>query len=95
MLEQTIGVDTFQLSPFFLDPFGHADLAAQPDGATDDRQADLRSRRISPSRGAWARRSTTRLSCSSSTQSDRLSWVFSRNEDPQTYALEFRVRHTF
>ena len=28
-------------------------------------------------------------------ESDRLSWILSRNEDQQTYALEFRVRHTF
>jgi len=27
--------------------------------------------------------------------SERVSWVFSRNEDQQTYALEFRVRHSF
>ena len=27
--------------------------------------------------------------------SDRLSWILSRNEDSQTYALEFRVRHVF
>jgi hypothetical protein len=27
-------------------------------------------------------------------ESDRLSWILSRNED-QTYAIEFRVRHTF
>jgi hypothetical protein len=24
-----------------------------------------------------------------------LSWILSRNEDSQTYALEFRVRHVF
>ena len=28
-------------------------------------------------------------------ESDRLSWILSRNEDQQTYALEFRVRHVF
>ena len=28
-------------------------------------------------------------------ESDRLSWILSRNEDSQTYALEFRVRHVF
>ena len=28
-------------------------------------------------------------------ESDRLSWILSRNEDQQTYALEFRVRHSF
>jgi hypothetical protein len=27
-------------------------------------------------------------------QSDRLSWILSRNED-QSYAIEFRVRHAF
>ena len=27
-------------------------------------------------------------------QSDRLSWILSQNED-RTYALDFRVRHTF
>ena len=26
---------------------------------------------------------------------ERVSWVFSRNEDSQSYALEFRVRHAF
>jgi hypothetical protein len=24
-----------------------------------------------------------------------VSWILSRNEDSQTYALEFRVRHVF
>jgi hypothetical protein len=28
-------------------------------------------------------------------ESDRVSWILSRNEDSQTYALEFRVRHVF
>ena len=28
-------------------------------------------------------------------ESDRVSWILSRNEDQQTYALEFRVRHVF
>ena len=28
-------------------------------------------------------------------ESDRVSWILSRNEDSQTYALEFRVRHIF
>jgi hypothetical protein len=27
-------------------------------------------------------------------ETSRLSWILSRNED-QTYAIEFRVRHTF
>ena len=28
-------------------------------------------------------------------ESDRVSWILSRNEDSQTYALEFRVRNIF
>jgi hypothetical protein len=28
-------------------------------------------------------------------ESDRTAWILSRNEDRQTYALEFRVRHVF
>ena len=28
-------------------------------------------------------------------ESDRIAWILSRNEDRQTYALEFRVRHVF
>jgi hypothetical protein len=28
-------------------------------------------------------------------ENDRLSWILSRNEDSQTYALEFRVRRVF
>jgi hypothetical protein len=28
-------------------------------------------------------------------ESERMAWVLSRNEDSQTYALEFRVRHVF
>ena len=28
-------------------------------------------------------------------ESDRVSWILSRNEDSQSYALEFRVRHVF
>ena len=36
----------------------------------------------------------TRLRERSDDESERLSWVLSRNED-QTYALEVRVRHAF
>ena len=45
VVEQTFGVDTFQLTPSFVDPVQPADVAAQPDRAADDRQAHLRSRR--------------------------------------------------
>ena len=42
-VEQTFGVDTFQVSPSFTDP-NALTLAAQPDRARDDRQAHLGAR---------------------------------------------------
>ena len=44
VVEQTFGVDTFQLTPSFIDPYSQQTSRAQPDGAADDRQADLRAR---------------------------------------------------
>jgi translocation and assembly module TamB len=95
VVEQTFGVDTFQLSPSLIDPYYQSTTAY----------------RVSPSaRVTIGKRVSERLyltfsrSLSSSIndqillleydESDRLSWVLSRNED-STYALEVRVRHAF
>jgi hypothetical protein len=95
VVEQTFGVDTFQLTPSLFDPYNQS--AAAP--------------RINPSaRVTIGKRISERVyltfSRSLSTsiydqillleydESDRLSWILSRNED-QTYAIEVRVRHTF
>ena len=72
-----------------------ADVAAQPDRAADDRQAHLGPRLPDVLAQPRHDRSTIRSCCSSIDESDRLSWILSRNEDSQTYALEFRVRHMF
>jgi hypothetical protein len=94
VVEQTFGVDTFQLSPSLIDPY-----------------SDSTTLRVNPSaRVTIGKRISDRVyltfsrSLSTSTadqiilleydESDRLSWILSRNED-QTYAIEFRVRHTF
>ena len=96
VVEQTFGVDTFQLTPSFVDPDSIQPTARlNPVGAADDRQADLGSRLPDVLAQPQHRRSTIRSCCSRSTSSDRLSWILSRNEDSQTYALEFRVRHVF
>jgi autotransporter translocation and assembly factor TamB len=95
VVEQTFGVDTFQVTPSLFDPYSQT--TATP--------------RINPSaRVTIGKRVSDRVyltfSRSLSTsindqillleydESDRLSWILSRNEN-ETYSLEVRVRHTF
>jgi hypothetical protein len=95
VVEQTFGVDTFQVTPSLFDPYSQT--TATP--------------RINPSaRVTIGKRVSDRVyltfsrSLSSSfndqlllleyDESDRLSWILSRNEN-DTYSLEVRVRHTF
>ena len=93
VVEQTFGVDTFQLTPSFINP----------DQQTSRLNATARltiGKRISERAYLTFSRS---LASSINDQillleydaTERLSWVLSRNEDQQTYALEFRVRHAF
>jgi len=97
VVEQTFGVDTFQLSPTLIDPYSQS--------------ATLSASSINPSaRVTVGKRISERVfltysrSVSSAIndeiflleydENDRLSWILSRNED-STYAIEVRVRHTF
>ena len=93
VVEQTFGVDTFQLTPSFINP----------DQQTERLNATARltiGKRISDRVYLTFSRS---LSSSISDQiilleidqNERLSWILSRNDDQQTYAIEFRVRHAF
>jgi hypothetical protein len=95
VVEQTFGVDTFQLTPSLIDPYNQTTT----------------NYRVNPSaRVTIGKRVSERVyltysrSVSSSIndqillleydESDRLSWILSRNED-STYAIEVRVRHAF
>jgi hypothetical protein len=95
VVEQTFGVDTFQVTPSLFDPYNQSTNAP----------------RINPSaRVTIGKRVSDRVyltfsrSVSSSLndqilmieydESDRLSWILSRNENDR-YAIEVRVRHTF
>jgi translocation and assembly module TamB len=95
VVEQTFGVDTFQVTPSLFDPYSQT--TATP--------------RINPSaRVTIGKRVSDRVyltfsrSLNSSfndqlvlleyDESERLSWILSRNEN-DTYSLEVRVRHTF
>lgn len=94
VVEQTFGVDTFQITPLLSDPYQQsARLSVNPSA-----------------RVTIGKRISNRIfltyarSLSSSTRdeiillefdaSDRFGWVLSQNED-RTYALEVRKRHTF
>ena len=95
VVEQTFGVDSFQLTPSLVDPYNQSTTPY----------------RVNPSaRVTIGKRVSERVyltysrSVSSSMndqillleydESDRLSWILSRNED-STYAIEVRVRHAF
>ena len=94
VVEQTFGVDTFQITPLLIDPYQQSSrLNVNP-----------------AARVTIGKRISDRIyltyarSLSSSTrdeiillefdQSESLSWVLSQNED-RTYALEVRKRHAF
>jgi hypothetical protein len=91
-VEQTFGVDTFQLTPSLVDPNAQST------------RLDPAARLTIGKRLSERMYLTYARSLSSSTrdqivlleydQTDRFSWILSRNED-RTYALEVRVRHVF
>ncbi len=95
VVEQTFGVDTFQLSPSFTDPYTQTSRLNPTARVTiGKRISDRVYLTFSRSLGL-ASSINDQVILLEYDQSDRLSWILSRNEDSQTYALEFRVRHTF
>jgi translocation and assembly module TamB len=92
VVEQTFGVDTFQLTPSLLDPNAQSsrlDPAARV--TIGKRLSDRIYLTYSRSLSSSTRDQIILLEYD---QSDRLSWILSRNED-RTYALDVRVRHAF
>jgi autotransporter translocation and assembly factor TamB len=93
IVEQTFGVDTFQLTPSLIDPYTQATNRVNPSARVtigkriSDRVYLTFSRNLSSSRD-------DQIVLIEYDESDRLSWILSRNEDA-TYAIEVRVRHTF
>ena len=95
VVEQTFGVDTFQLSPSFVDPTNiqpSARLNPTARLTIGKRISDRVYLTFSRSLGTIGNDQIVLLEIDGS---DRVSWILSRNEDSQTYALEFRVRHIF
>jgi translocation and assembly module TamB len=94
VVEQTFGVDTFQLTPSFIDPYSQQTSRLNPTArlTIGKRISDRVYLTFSRSLGTSINDQVVLLEYEAS---DRLSWILSRNEDTQTYALEFRVRHVF
>jgi autotransporter translocation and assembly factor TamB len=93
VVQQTFGVDTFQLSPSLIDPL------SQQTGRVNPTARLTIGKRISDRAYLTFSRSLNsavydQIILLEYDATDRLSWVLSRNED-QTYALEFRVRRSF
>lgn len=93
VVEQTFGVDTFQLTPSLIDPYSQSSNRVNPSARVtigkriSDRVYLTFSRSLSTSYN-------DQILLLEYDESDRLSWILSRNED-QTYAIEVRVRHAF
>jgi len=93
-VEQTFGVSSFQLTPSFVDPNSTQTSRINPTARVTigKRISDRAYLTFSRSVGT----NVDQIVLLEIDQSDRVSWVLSRNtEDQQTYALEFRVRRVF
>jgi hypothetical protein len=91
-VEQTFGVDTFQITPSLVDPTAQSSRLEPSARLTigkrlSDRVYLTYSRSLSSS-------TVDQIVLLEYDQTDRFSWILSRNED-RTYALEVRVRHVF
>ncbi|HVZ19473.1 MAG TPA: translocation/assembly module TamB domain-containing protein [Vicinamibacterales bacterium] len=93
VVEQTFGVDTFQLSPSFTDPNALTSRLNPTARVTIGKRISDRAY-LTFSRSLNSTYNDQILLLEYDV-SDRFYWIFSRNEDQQTYALEFRVRHSF
>jgi hypothetical protein len=94
VVEQTFGVNTFQLTPSFVDPYSTQTGRINPTArlTIGKRISDKVYLTFSRSLNTTINDQIILLEID---QSDLVSWVLSRNEDQQTYALEFRVRRVF
>ena len=93
VVQESFGVDTFQITPSL------GDLSAQQSAQLLPTARVLIGKRISDRAHVTVSRTLTGTNQAiivvlEYDQTDRLSWVLSQNED-LTYALDFRMRHTF
>ena len=93
MVQRTFGVDTFQLTPFLTDVNSTQASRLNPTArlTIGKRISDRVYLTFSRSLASSINDQIILLEYDAS---ERVSWMLSRNEDSQSYALEFRVRHT-
>jgi len=93
VVEQTFGVDTFQVTPSLIDPYSQSTGRLNPSARVtigkriSDRVYLTFSRSLSTSYN-------DQIILLEYDETDRFSWILSRNED-STYAIEMRMRHAF
>jgi hypothetical protein len=93
VVQQTFGVDTFQVSPSFTDPNSLSSRLNPTARVTiGKRISDRAYLTFSRSVNSTYNDQILLLEYEAS---ERLYWVFSRNEDSQTWTVEFRVRRSF
>ena len=94
VVERAFGVDTFQLTPFLTDVNSSQSSRLNPTArlTVGKRISDRVFLTFSRSLASSINDQIILLEYDAS---ERVSWMLSRNEDQQTYALEFRVRRTF
>jgi hypothetical protein len=93
VVEESFGVDTFQITPSLVDPSSLQSAELMPTARL------LIGKRISDRAHVTLSRTLTGANQDiivvlEYDQNDHLSWILSQNED-RTYALDFRVRHAF
>lgn len=93
VVEESFGVDTFQITPSFGDPSSQQSAQLNPTARVLIGKRIAGRAHLTLSR-ALSGANSDLLVVLEIDQSDRLSWILSQNED-RTYALDFRVRHAF
>lgn len=92
-VEQTLGVDTVQITPSLVGPSTQQSSRLTPTARLTIGKRISDRLYLTYSRGLAAS-SEDQIILIEFDQSDRVSWVFSQNED-RSYALDIRVRHIF
>ena len=93
VVEESFGVDTFQITPALGDPTSRQSAQLNPTARVLIGQRISGRAHLTLSR-ALSGANRDLIVVLEYDQSDRLAWVLSQNED-RTYALDFRVRHAF
>ncbi len=92
VVEQTFGVDTFQITPSLVDPYQQSSRLNPSARVTIGKRISERVY-LTFARSLTAS-SRDQIILLEYDQSDRFSWILTQNED-ESYSLDVRVRHTF